>query len=115
MINLFVDLSTSKMGKITEGWKYNENLTNKLESSISNEQSIYDGDCDYLVLIKTDENSNIVSCERNIRVYIKPNVKPVYSDWSLSYEGTYYPSEDIFEFSIESILSFNEPNVRFSY
>jgi hypothetical protein len=81
-----------------EIWKYDGNLTNKLANSISKEEIIYEGDCEYLVLVKTGEKSNIISCDRNIRVYVKPNVKPVFSQWSLSYEGSFNPSEDSFEF-----------------
>jgi hypothetical protein len=80
------------------GWKYDENLTNTLASSISDEKIIYKGDCEYLVLIKVDKNSNIISGDRNMRVYMKPKILPVYSAWSLSCEGTFDPADDSFEF-----------------
>ena len=80
------------------GWKCDENLTNTLASSISDEKIIYKGDCEYLVLIKVDNNSNIISGNRNMRVYIKPKILPVYSAWSLSCEGTFDPADDSFEF-----------------
>jgi hypothetical protein len=80
------------------GWKYDENLTNTFASSISDGKTIYKGDCEYLVLIKVDYNSNILSEDRNMRVYIKLKILPVYSAWSLSCEGTFDPADDSFEF-----------------
>jgi len=88
-----------------EGWKYDENITNNFTDSISNIKTIYEGDAEFLVLIKVNESSNIISNDRNIRVYIKPNVLPVYSEWSLSFEGTYNPLDDSFDFySSEEII-----------
>jgi hypothetical protein len=90
---------------IIEEWKYDQNITNQLESRISNKITVYKGDCEYLILIKVDENSNIKSVDRNIRVYIKPNVLPVYSSWSLICEGTFDPIDNSYEFySIEDII-----------
>lgn len=81
-----------------QGWEYNENITNKLTFSSYNIKTIYTGQAEFLVLMNKNNNSNIYSNERNIRVYFKPNVLPVYSDWSLICEGTYDNLNDSFYF-----------------
>jgi hypothetical protein len=101
-LDSFEEKVAAIVDKISEpshaGWKYDENLTNTLASSISDEKIIYRGDCEYFVLIKVDKNSNIISGDRNMRVYMKPKISPVYSAWSLSCEGTSNPADDSFEF-----------------
>ena len=95
-----------------DGWKFDENLTNNLSSSSSNMKTIYDGDAEFLVLANVNESGYINASDRNIRVYIKPNVLPVYSGWSLSCEGTYnlldksfyfYSNEEIVDMIMNSI------------
>ena len=108
-LDSFEEKVAAIVNKVSEpshaGWKYDKNLTNTLASSISDEKTIYKGDCEYLVLIKVDNNSNIISGNRNMRVYIKPKILPVYSAWSLSCEGAFDPADECFEFySIQEIV-----------
>ena len=81
-----------------EGWKYDENVTNKLVENIYNVNIIYEGDAEFLVLTELNESSNIISNQSNIRVYIKPNILPVFSEWSLICQGTYNTTNDTFYF-----------------
>ncbi len=83
---------------ILDGWKFDENLTNNLSDSNSNMKTIYKGDGEFLVLVKVNESCNINSSRRNVRIYFKPNVLPVYSGWSLICEGIYNPTEKSFYF-----------------
>jgi hypothetical protein len=89
----------------SKGWKYDENLTNNISERKSDMITIYQGDAEYLVLIKVNESGKINYSGRNIRVYIKPNVLPVYSECGLNCEGTYNPSDNSFYFySSEEII-----------
>jgi hypothetical protein len=95
-----------------EGWKYDKNLTDRFVDTLSDENIIYRGECEYFVLKKSDDNANTIPGSRNIRVYVKPNTEPVYSAWSLSREGVFKSKENSFEFySVREIVdSLNTSN-----
>ena len=86
---------------VYDGWVYNENLTGEFEHELSELRFDIDNAVDYYyrIYVKTDEDEK----DRNIRIYTKPNVKPIPALWTLIGEGEL----DITENNLE-LYSFNQ-------
>ncbi|RLF56609.1 MAG: hypothetical protein DRN27_09370 [Thermoplasmata archaeon] len=67
-------------GVLLNGWQQLEKLTNENLKLLSDQIQAYNTDCDIQLFLETENQSNI-------RVYAKPNVAPVYSEYSLIAEG----------------------------
>jgi hypothetical protein len=85
-----------------EKWEYDEDITMKFTDSASNNNAIYTGDCEWFILVKT-KNERLPS-DRDVRVYVKPKVEPVYSTWSLCYEGKLNQNNEIEMYSQQSLI-----------
>jgi hypothetical protein len=81
---------------IYDGWVYEKNLTEKFKQDFSALRFDIDNavEYNYRVYIKTDETEQ----GRGIRIYAKPNVKPIPSLWSLIAECHFEENDNDFEF-----------------
>ena len=83
------------------GWEYDENLTEEFKQELSEFRFDIDNaiEYNYRIYVKTDDAQE----GRGIRIYTKPNVKPIPALWTLIGEGEL----DITENSLE-LYSFNQ-------
>jgi len=67
---------------VYDGWEYDENLTEKFKQELSELRFDIDNavEYNYRIYVKTDDNTQE---GRGIRIYTKPNVKPIPAIWSL--------------------------------
>jgi len=72
-------------GAVVEGWKLDENLTERYSKKFQSMALIKNTDVDIQIFVKKDAEED----EYNIRVYAKPNVEPVFAIYSLVAEGKY--------------------------
>ncbi len=94
-----------------EDWRYSEKLTAKVGDLINSGEKIYPGECDWLILVKSDKKQS----DRDARIYIKPKVEPVFSTWSLYKEGKLNKEENNIEFysfedELNKIYEYNQTN-----
>ena len=72
---------------VYSGWEYDENLTEEFENQLKDSNLRFDldnaADYYYRIYVKTDENEQ----GRDLRIYVKPGVKPVPAHWELIAEG----------------------------
>ena len=78
------------------GWEYDENLTEEFKQELSELRFDIDNavDYDYRIYVKTDDTQE----GRIIRIYTKPDVKPIPSLWSLIGEGQLETEENTLNF-----------------
>ena len=88
---------------VSDDWRYDENLTMNFSKTMSKNNAIYKGACEWFILVKVNKDSSYPS-DRDIRIYIKPKVEPVYSTWSLCYEGKLNQNNEIEIYSQQSII-----------
>jgi hypothetical protein len=80
---------------VYDGWEYNENLTKQFKQELfSHKYDIDNARYEYRLYVKTTSNGS----DRNIRVYVKPLIKPVVSVWSLIAEAELNIDGEIIEF-----------------
>jgi hypothetical protein len=72
---------------VYDGWQYDENLTTTFKPELSVLRFDIDNavDYEYRIYVKTDDTQD----GRGIRIYTKPNVKPMPALWSLIAETDY--------------------------
>jgi len=70
-------------GVVAEGWKLDENLTEKYSKEFQSLALIKNTDVDIQIFVKEESKDG----EYNLRVYAKPNVEPVFAVYSLVAEG----------------------------
>jgi hypothetical protein len=68
-----------------DGWELDENLTEEFKEQLSNLRFDIDNavSYNYRIYVKTDQDEK----GRDVRIYSKPDVKPIPSLWSLIAEG----------------------------
>ena len=78
------------------GWELDENLTEEFKQELSELRFDIDNavDYDYRIYIKVDTDQK----GRDIRVYTKPNIKPIPALWSLIGEGQLETEENTLNF-----------------
>jgi len=78
------------------GWIYDENLTKKYESQLSRLRFDIDNAVEYYYRIYFKEDGSQKG--RNVRIYSKPNVKPIPALWSLIAEAHLNNQDNTLEF-----------------
>jgi len=87
----------------SEEWEFDDALTASFRGSMSNMDTVYKGDCEWFVLVKS-AGSDTNPSDRDVRVYIKPMVEPVFSTWSLCYEGKLNQNQEVEMYSQQNII-----------
>jgi hypothetical protein len=70
-----------------EGWEFDENITLQFTEQFPDVNLVKNVDCTYRIFVKVDEKCSKEKSDRNIRVYMKPQVEPVTVRWTLFSEG----------------------------
>ena len=80
---------------VYSGWEYDENLTEEFKQELSELRFDMDNavEYNYRIYVKTDD----IQEGRDIRIYTKPDVKPIPALWSLIGEGQLDAEEDTLE------------------
>ena len=94
---------------VHSGWEYDENLTEDFANQLSGLRFDIDNAVDYYyrVYVKTDDNTGQ---DRGIRIYTKPEIKPIPAVWTLIGEGQLSAEEKTLEIysyedQVEHVLS----------
>ncbi len=79
-----------------KGWRYDENLTTKFKPELSTLRFDINNavEYNYRIYVKTNDTQK----GRDIRVYTKPNVKPMPALWSLIAEADFNTTGETLEF-----------------
>jgi hypothetical protein len=82
---------------VYKNWIYGENLTLEYFDKIVQYDMVKNADCQFRIYIK-EEDKNLQNELIDIRLYVKPNVEPVVTRWSLIKEGKLNTKENSLEF-----------------
>ncbi len=102
------EVSDEYPGILLEGWKYDENLTEKYREDIRGFTTVKNTDIEVKIYKKIDADKD---CFYDVKAYVKPKVDPTHAVWTLVKEGKsgskhvvdFYSQSDIIENIKETI------------